>query len=447
MESKSPKVKTPRENIQPAFDFLIEKKRDNEEFSEGEIRYLAESILKQRISDTQLAALVMAIYFRGLSLQEISLFTEEMMLSGEVFALPKISHPKIDRYATGGVGDKTGLVLIALGAACGIAIPAMLGDEEGFIISDLTKLTAIPGMSVDLKPEQFAKQVHQVGCAITRQFRQITPINHLLFHIRKQTGTIPSLSLLTCSLLSKKFSEGAEGVVVDVKWGNGSYIRGLEEAKQLARMITRVAKSMNRRCVALVTDMNQPLGNTVGTGLEIQEIIRILHGEADPESDELILRLGMEMVRLAGVAGSTLSAKQMIKRHLSDGTALAKFREMVVAQGGDGTYIDHPEKFPKALQVRKLSAMKRGYVHTIDAGMIARGVYLLSRRADNSIDHSVGVSDIKKVGSQIKQGESLLTVHYNEETHLDAALEYLRSAHRLAPKRPAENDLIVERVA
>ncbi|MDR3143729.1 MAG: thymidine phosphorylase [Puniceicoccales bacterium] len=445
MESES--TKDQAENLEHSFHLLIEKKRDNEELSEGEIRYLAESILKQRISDTQLAALVMAIYFRGLSLQETSLFTEEMMLSGEIFALPKIARPKIDRYATGGVGDKTGLVLIVLAAACGIAVPAMLGEEEGFIISDLDKLSAIPGISVDLKPERFAKQVHDIGCAITRQFQQITPIHHLLFRIRQQTGTIPSLSLTTCSLLSKKFSEGAEGVVVDVKWGNGSYIRGFEEAKQLARLITRVAKGMNRRCVALVTDMNQPLGNTVGTGLEIQEIIRILHGEVDSESDELILRLGMEMVRLAGVAGSTLSAKQMIKRHLSDGTALAKFREMVVAQGGDGSYIDNPDKFPKASQVRRLSAMKRGYVHTIDAGLIARGVDLLSRRPDNSIDHSVGISEIKKVGAQIKQGESLMTVHYNDETHLEAALEYLRSAHRLAPKRPAENDLIAERVA
>jgi pyrimidine-nucleoside phosphorylase len=447
MELENPKIKSRLNSAEPSFVSLIEKKRDNEELSEEEIRYLAEAILKQRISDTQLAALAMAIYFRGLSPQEISIFTEEMMLSGEVFALPKISHPKINRYATGGVGDKTGLILIALAAACGIAVPAMLGDEEGFIISDLTKLSAIPGISIDLKSEQFAKQVRSVGCAITRQFPQITPINHLLFRIRKQTGTIPSLSLLTCSLLSRKFSEGSEGVVVDVKWGNGSYIRDLEEAKQLARMITRIAKNMNRRCVALVTDMNQPLGNAVGTGLEIQEVIRMLHGEIDPESDELVLRLGMEMVRLAGVAGSTLSAKQMIKRNLSNGTALSKFREMVVAQGGDGSYIDHPEKFPKAAQIRKLSATKRGYIHTIDAKEIAIAVQLLAQQPNNSIDHSVGVSDVKKVGSQIKQGESLLTVHYNDETNLDVALEHLRLAYRLAPKRPTENDLIVERVA
>lgn len=433
--------------IGPSYAYLIEKKRDGEEFTEEEIRFITNSILDKSIPDHQLAALAMAIYFQGMTPQEIAVLTEEMMLTGEVFELPRITRPKLDRYATGGVGDKSGLVLIPLAAACGIAVPSMIGEEEGFIISDLDKLRSIPGFQAEIPHEQFMKQLQQIGCAVIEQRPEITPINNILYKLRKETGTVPSIPLLTSGLLSKKFSEGADGLVVDVKWGNGAYVRDVENAKQLGRMVTRVAKSMNRKCVALVTDMNQPLGSCVGTGLEMQEVLRLLRGESDPDLDELILRLGMEMVRLAGVAGSTLSAKQMVRKHLTDGIALEKLRQMVEAQGGDVSYIDDPDKFPKAKYVKKLPASKRGYVHTINAGMLAHGVKILAQRRDGTIDHAVGVSEIKKVGYQVKQGEALMMIHYNDEINLESALEFLRSSYRLAPKRPAQNDLIVERVA
>jgi pyrimidine-nucleoside phosphorylase len=430
-----------------SYAYLIEKKRDGEEFLDEEIRYITDSILNGKILDHQLAALAMAIYFKGMSPQETAVFAEEMMLTGDVFELPKITRPKLDRYATGGVGDKAGLILIPLAASCGIAVPSMVGEEEGFVISDVDKLKSVPGFTTDITHERFAEQVKRIGCAIMEQCPRITPINNILFKLRKETGTIPSIPLLTASLLSKKFSEGSEGLIVDVKWGNGAYVRDVEDAKQLGRMVTRVARSMNRKCVALVTDMNQPLGDSVGTGLELQEALRILRGESDPSLDELILRLGMEMVRLAGVAGSTLSAKQMVRRHLTDGTALNKLKELIEAQGGDGSYIDDPDKFPKAKYIKKLPAAKRGYVHTIDSGMIARGVQILSKKMDGSTDHSVGVSGIKKVGTQVKQGEALMMIHYNDEISLESSIELLRAAYRLAPKRPAQNDLIVERVA
>ncbi|MDR1366444.1 MAG: thymidine phosphorylase [Puniceicoccales bacterium] len=436
-----------RDFIRPSYAYLIEKKRDGEEFSDDEIRFITNAILDKTIPDHQLAALAMAVYFQGMTPQEIAVFTEEMMLTGEVFELPRITKPKLDRYATGGVGDKTGLVLVPLAAACGIAVPSMIGEEEGFIISDLDKLRSIPGFRTNIPHDQFVKQLQQTGCAVIEQCSEITPINTLLFKLRKETGTVPSLPLLTSSLLSKKFSEGADGLVVDVKWGNGAYVRDVESAKQLGRMVTRVAKSMNRKCVALITDMNQPLGSCVGTGLEMQEVLQLLRGESDPELDELILRLGMEMVRLAGVAGSTLSAKQMVRKHLSDGVALIKLREMVESQGGDLSYIDDPDKFSRAKYIKKLPAAKRGYVHTIDSSMLAHGVQILARKRDGSIDHAVGVSEIKKIGYQVKQGEALMMIHYNDEINLESALEFLRSSYRLAPKRPTQNDLIVERVA
>ncbi|HCR37787.1 MAG TPA: thymidine phosphorylase [Opitutae bacterium] len=441
------KVVVPRKFIKPSFVYLIEKKRDGGEFTEDEIRYVVDSILDEEMPEYQLAALAMAIYFQGMSAQETAIFAEEMMLCGEVVDLSKISKPKVDKYSTGGVGDKTSLVLPPLAAACGVVMPTMVGPDEDFVIGDLEKMSIIPGFKADFTIKDFVSQLNRIGCAMVHQAKEIAPVSTSLFNLRKNTATIPSLQLITGSVLSKKLAEGAEGLVVDVKWGNGSFIKDLEQAKQLARSLTRVARSMKRRCVALVTDMNQPLGDTVGTGLELAEAVALLKGEGPEDLQDLVLKLGMEVVRLAGVAGSTLSAKQTVQRHLKDGSALEKFKEMIAAQGGKTDFIDNPEMFTAAKYIRKLPAPKRGYVHTINAGMIARGVQILATDKKGKIDPMVGVSEIKKVGAQVKQGEPLMMIHYNDEARLESALEYLRSAYRLAPKRPATPELIVERVA
>lgn len=441
------KIISARKFIKPSFSYLVEKKRDGGEFSEDEIRYIVDSILNDELPEYQQSALAMAIFFQSMSAQEIAVYAEEMMLSGEVIDLTHISRPKIDKYSTGGVGDKTTLVLAPLAAACGVVMPVMNGVDEEHTISNLDKLSAIPKFNPILDLEGFKAQLKEIGCTFIKQSPEIAPVDAKLYKLRKQTGTIPSLPLITGSVLSRKLAEGAEGLVVDVKWGNGSFVKDVEQAKQLARFITRVGRSMKRRCVALVTDMNQPLGDTVGTALEIKEAIELLKGEGPEDLQELVLRLGMEIVRLAGVAGSTLSAKQTVQRHLKDGTALQKFKDMIEAQGGNIAAIDDPEKFPVAKHVRKLPAPKRGYVHTINAGMIAEGVQKLAMRKNGKYDPAVGVSEIKKVGTQVKQGEPLMMIHYNEESKLEEALEYLKSAYRLAPKRPNSPELIVERVA
>ena len=436
-----------RKFIKPSFSYLIEKKRDGGEFTEEEIRFIVDSILDEEMPKYQMSALAMAIFFQGMSAQETARYTEELMLSGEVIDLSKIARPKVAKYSTGGVGDKTTLVLAPLAAAAGVVMPSMNGVDEEFVISNLDKLSAIPKFQRELDVNDFVKQLVKVGCAIVEKHEDIAPVDDILYALRQETSTIPSLPLITGSVLSRKLSEGAEGLVVDVKWGNGSFIKDQEQARQLARSITRVGRSMRRRCVAIVTDMNQPLGDTVGTGLEIQEAIQLLKGEGPEDLKELVLKLGMEIVRLAGVAGSTLSAKQTVQRHLSDGSALQKFKDMVASQGGDISYIDNPDKFPEAKFIRKLPAPKRGYVHTINAGMIVRGVHMLAVRKNGKLDPAVGVSAIKKVGTQVKQGEPLMMIHYNDETKLEGALDYLRTAYRLAPKRPNLSELIVERVA
>jgi len=438
-----------RKFIKPTFVSLIEKKRDGGEFSQEEIRYIIDSTLDGEMPQHQLSALLMAIYFANMSAQETADLTEEMMLSGEVIDLSHIAKPKIDKYSTGGIGDKTSLVLVPLAMAAGVVVPMMCGVEHDHVINTLEKLCAIPGFKPHLTNEHFALQLAKINGAICTQNADLAPADARFYALRKETGTIPSLPLITGSVLSKKLAEGAEGLVIDVKWGNGSFIKELEQAKQLARSMTRVGRSMKRRCVALVTDMNQPLGDTVGTSLEIKEAIGLLKGQGPEDMKELVLKLGMEIVRLAGVAGSTLSAKQTVQRHLTDGSALDRFKKLVEAQGGDTSYIDHPEKFPLAKHIRKLPAPKRGYVHTINAAMIARGVHLLGAGRDThgKVDHAVGVSEIRKVGTQVKQGEPLMMIHYNDEAKLEQALNYFKDAYRLAPKRPTPPPLVVERVA
>ena len=440
----------PRRFVKPAFVSLIEKKRDGGEFTQEEIRYIIDSTIDGEMPQHQLSALLMAIFFQQMSAQETADLTEEMMLSGEVIDLSHIAKPKIDKYSTGGVGDKTSLVLVPLAMASGVVVPMMCGVEHDHIINTLDKLAAIPGFKGNQSIEHFSSQLARIGGAIVVQSEDLAPADAKFYELRKETGTIPSLPLITGSVLSKKLAEGSEGLVIDVKWGNGSFIKELEQAKQLARSMTRVGRSMKRRCVALVTDMNQPLGDTVGTSLEVKEAIALLKGQGPEDMKELVLKLGMEIVRLAGVAGSTLSAKQTVQRHLTDGSALAKFKDLVKAQGGDVSYIDHPEKFPQAKHIRKLPAPKRGYVHTINAAMIARGVHLLGGGREDphgKIDYAVGVSEIKKVGTQVKQGEPLMMIHYNDESKLEHALEHFKNAYRLAPKRPTPPPLIVERVA
>jgi len=440
----------PRRFVKPSFEFLIEKKRDGGEFNQDEIRHIIDSTLDGDMPQHQLAALAMAIYFQGMSAQETADLTEEMMLSGEVIDLSGIAKPKIDKYSTGGVGDKTALVLVPLAMASGVVVPMMCGIEHDYVINTLTKLASIPGFKGNISNDQFVSQLAKIGGAITAQTDDLAPVEAKFYELRKETATIPSLPLITGSVLSKKLAEGSEGLVIDVKWGNGSFIKDLEQAKQLARSMTRVGRSMKRRCVALVTDMNQPLGDTVGTALEVKEAIKLLKGEGPEDMKDLIMKLGMEIVRLAGVAGSTLSAKQTVQRHLADGSALDKLKELVKAQGGDPAFIENPDKFVPAKHVRKLPAPKRGYVHTINAAMIAHGVHILGagkNAATDKIDYSVGVSEIKKVGTQVKQGEPLVMIHYNDESKLEQALEYFKNAYRLAPKRPTPPPLVVERVA
>lgn len=430
-----------------SYAYLIEKKRDGHEFTEEEVRNIVDSILDDEMPDSQMAALIMAIYFKDMAAQETTVFADEMILTGETLDLSHITRPKVAKYSTGGVGDKTSLILAAVGAACGVVVPGMTSPDEDFVLTVEDKMASIPGFKTKLTLDEFQKQLSTIGCAICEHDNSISPVDEKIYNMRHMTATIPSLPLITASVLSKKFAIGADGLVVDVKWGNGSYLRDIEQARQLARTITRVARVMKHRCVALITDMNQPLGDSVGMGLEVLEALDFLRGGGSDDIKELVLKLGMEILRLAGVAGSTLSAKQSVERVIEDGSALKKFMEMIKAQGGSAPWLEDPSKYPMPKHVRKLPAPKRGYVHNINSGMIARAVQILAKTKTGKIDPYVGVTEIKKIGTQVKQGEPLLMIHYNDETNLDSAIDYLRNAYRLAPRRPNPSPVVVERVA
>ena len=430
-----------------SYAYLIEKKRDGHEFTEEEVRNIVDSILDDEMPDSQMAALIMAIYFKDMAAQETAVFADEMILTGETLDLSHITRPKVAKYSTGGVGDKTSLILAAVGAACGVVVPGMTSPDEDFVLTVEDKMASIPGFKTKLTLDEFQKQLSTIGCAICEHNNSISPVDEKIYNMRHMTATIPSLPLITASVLSKKFAIGADGLVVDVKWGNGSYLRDIEQARQLARTITRVARVMKHRCVALITDMNQPLGDSVGMGLEVLEALDFLRGGGSDDIKELVLKLGMEILRLAGVAGSTLSAKQSVERVIEDGSALKKFMEMIKAQGGSAPWLEDPSKYPMPKHVRKLPAPKRGYVHNINSGMIARAVQILAKTKTGKIDPYVGVTEIKKIGTQVKQGEPLLMIHYNDETNLDSAIDYLRNAYRLAPRRPNPSPVVVERVA
>ena len=434
-------------SIKASYAYLIEKKRDGHEFTEEEVRNIVDSILDDEMPDSQMAALIMAIYFKDMAAQETAVFADEMILTGETLDLSHITRPKVAKYSTGGVGDKTSLILAAVGAACGVVVPGMTSPDEDFVLTVEDKMSSIPRFKTKLSLDEFQKQLSAIGCAICEHDNSISPVDEKIYNMRHMTATIPSLPLITASVLSKKFAIGADGLVVDVKWGNGSYLRDIEQARQLARTITRVARVMKHRCVALITDMNQPLGDSVGMGLEVLEALDFLRGGGSDDIKELVLKLGMEILRLAGVAGSTLSAKQSVERVIEDGSALKKFLEMIKAQGGSAPWLEDPSKYPMPKHVRKLPAPKRGYVHNINSGMIARAVQILATTKTGKIDPYVGVTEIKKIGTQVKQGEPLLMIHYNDETNLDSAIDYLRNAYRLAPRRPNPTPVVVERVA
>lgn len=393
--------------------WLIEKKRDGGELSEQEIAFLIKGFTEGSIPDYQMAAFAMAVYFQGMTPQETAALTIEMMLSGETIDPASLPGIKADKHSTGGIGDKTSLILAPLAAACGLTVPMISGRGLGITGGTLDKLESIPGFRTNLSELEFFQTLEKTGCAIIGQTAQLAPADKKFYALRDVTGTVPSIPLITASIMSKKLAEGLDTLVLDVKWGKGAFMKTVDQARELARAMVDVGTQMEKKVRALITDMNQPLGRAAGNALEVQECLDVLRGGGPDDLKELTVELVFQMLDLSNVR----KTKAEIFQCLENGTALKKFEEMVAAQGGSTDW-----KFAEAAIQEPLPAPADGVVTAVDAELIGRGCLLLGagrQKTDDVIDHSVGIARMKKPGESVKKGEPLAVIFSNDRKKLE----------------------------
>lgn len=411
---------------------IITKKRDGKELTDQEITFFVDGYVKGKIPDYQVSALLMAIVFKGMTNREIVTLTDRMEHSGDVMDLSDIKGVKVDKHSTGGVGDKTTLALGPMVAACGAVLAKMSGRGLGHTGGTLDKLESIPGMNVFVSDEHFRKQVAEIGCAVVGQTGQLVPADKKLYALRDVTGTVESMPLIASSVMSKKLASGSDCILLDVKFGNGAFMKNVEAAKELAIVMCKIGNALGRDTRAVLTDMEQPLGFAVGNALEVKEAIATLHGHGPKDFTELCLRSGAIMLEQAKIAKTEEEAMEMLKKVIADGSAFEKFRQMVIAQGGDVSYIDHPEKFPESKYVVEVKAAKDGYVKRIVALEIGESAMRLGagrETFDDVIDMSAGIVLSKKVGDKVKKGDVLCTVHTNVEDHAQILKDIEESFH------------------
>ncbi len=401
--------------------WLIEKKRDGQTLTKEEIRFFVEGFTNGEIPDYQMAAMAMAIYFKGMDIDEVAVLSEEMMNSGDLVDTSSITRPKVDKHSTGGNGDKVSLILAPLVACGALAVPMISGRGLGITGGTLDKLESIPGYRTDLTDEEFVAVVDKCGCSITGQTSQLAPADKKLYALRDVTGTVPSIPLITASIMSKKLAEGIDALVLDVKFGEGAFMKTIEDARELATCMVRVGSRMGKGMAALITNMNQPLGHTAGNALEIKETIDTLAGNGPDDLMEVTMALAARMLVLAKTVKNQAEALGNLHNNLSSGAALAKFREMVELHGGDPSVIDDPSKLPSAKVQKPVTASTAGNIQGVNAGSIGKACLLLGAgrtRTDDSVDPAVGVSDIAKIGDAVEAGELLATIHANDEGQL-----------------------------
>ena len=415
---------------------LIVKKRDGGELSHEEINFMIDGYTRGQIPDYQMSAMCMAILLRGMSDRETLDMTMAMVHSGETLDLSPIQGVKGDKHSTGGVGDKTSLVLCPMVAACGLKVAKMSGRGLGHTGGTIDKLESFPGFTTGISEETFFRNVNEIGIAIAGQTADLVPADKKLYALRDVTGTVPSIPLIVSSIMSKKLASGADVIVLDVKCGSGAFMKTEEEARTLARGLTRIGRLAGRKCAAVITDMDQPLGWAVGNALEVKEAISVLKGEKGGDLLELCLTLGSCMLTEAGLAGSIEEARAKLEKTISDGTALEKLSQMVTAQQGDGRDVYDTSRLPLAPVQLEVPALESGFVRRIEAEQVGLvSMHLGGGRAtkDSEIDLSVGLVLHKKVGDRVEAGESLATIHAPSREKAAEAAELLRACYSLSP--------------
>jgi len=408
---------------------LIMKKRDGGTFTKDEIDFIISSYTKDYIPDYQMSALLMAIYFNGMTNEETAHMTMAMAYSGDVLDLSEIKGIKVDKHSTGGVADTTTLVLAPLVAACGAPVAKMSGRGLGHTGGTIDKLESIPGMRVELSEREFIDNVNKHGIAVVGQSSNLTPADKKLYALRDVTATVDSIPLIASSIMSKKIASGADGIVLDVKVGRGAFMKDIESAKKLANLMVEIGNSVGRKTVAHVTNMDEPLGLAIGNSLEVVEAIDVLKGNGSKDLLDVCMVLGADMLTIAGVAKDTDEAKKMLKEALTSGKALDKFKEFISAQGGDARIVDNISLLPQAKYVEAWIADEDLYIkdlYALDLGLIAMKLGAGRSTKEDSIDLSVGIMLGGKIGDIVRKGDPIATIYANDRDKLEWALNEIK---------------------
>lgn len=424
---------------------IITKKRDGGELTPEEIRFFIDNYVKDRIPDYQASALLMAIYFRGLSRAETFALTEAMEFSGDVEDLSDLPGVKVDKHSTGGVGDKTTLVVAPVAAAAGVTVAKMSGRGLGFTGGTADKLEAIPGFRTRLEPAEFHRQLEELGLAVITQTGSITPADKKIYALRDVTGTVESPGLIASSIMSKKLAAGSDGIVLDVKCGSGALLKDLAEAENMADLMIDIGRKAGRKMVAVISDMSQPLGRAVGNALEVEEAVQVLKGGGPEDLRQLCLELAGEMIRIGGRAESFEEGKETARQVLSDGRALEKFRQMVRRQGGDDRIVEEPERMGSSRYSRDVLAGRTGFIAETDTREIGRASQHLGAgrlRKEDEIDFTAGIRMHVRIGDFVKEGDVLATLYGADSRRLEEAEIIMEAAIRISAEPTAPPKLI-----
>lgn len=393
---------------------IIEKVRDHRELSREEIEFFVSGFTKGEIPDYQVSAWAMAVLLNGLTPRETTDLTMAMAHSGEILDLSGIVKIAVDKHSTGGVGDKTTLVVEPLVASCGLPVGKMSGRGLGFSGGTLDKVESIPGFRVDLSKDEFLNQLKEIGLVLAGQSADLAPADGILYALRDVTGTVPSIPLIAASIMSKKIAAGTNAIVLDVKMGHGAFMANLEDAKSLSHLMVDIGKRSNRKVTAIISDMNQPLGEAVGNALEVKEAIATLHGNGPEDFQEHCLTVASHLLVLGEACPSIEEGRKIAEKALADGRAWRKFRELVQAQGGDIHYVDEPARLPSAPIIETVLSKTNGYISEVNAQIIGETSVRMGagrERKGEAIDHSVGLVIHFKVGDSVKVGDPLFTLH------------------------------------
>ena len=424
---------------------IILKKRNGHALSKEEIDFFIKGYTEGRIPDYQASALLMAIYFQKMNREETVYLTEAMMNSGDVLDLSEIDGVKVDKHSTGGVGDTTTLVLGPMVAAVGAPVAKMSGRGLGHTGGTIDKLETIPGFSVEISNEDFIKNVNEIKLAVCAQTGDLAPADKMLYALRDVTATVDNMSLIASSIMSKKLASGSDAIVLDVKTGSGAFMREKEDAFELARIMVNIGNSMGRQTVAVISNMDQPLGRAVGNALEVKEAIETLQGKGPEDLYELCLKLGAQMLVLSKVVEDEEEAIARLKEVVEKGLALEKFKEFIQRQGGDPAVVDNPDLLPKAKYVIDVKTEEGGYIKHIEAvevGMSALELGAGRENKDSVIDLAVGIELFKKVGDRVEAGDTIARIHSNDEAKTEKALERLLNAYTYSEKEVEPSELI-----